>query len=360
MPGNKKIVLTGGGSAGHVTPNLALISGLRRLGWEIHYIGSAQGIEKEIIENTGVPFHPIASGKLRRYFDWKNFQDPFKVLAGVFQAYCLIKKLKPHVIFSKGGFVSVPVVIGGWLNRIPVVIHESDMTPGLANKLAQPFASKICITFPETLSHVAANKAVRTGLPIRQEILAGNRTRGLDLCRFHRNKPVLLVMGGSLGSRAINEVIRANLPLFLSRYQVVHICGKKNADPGYSRLQGYCQFEYIAEELPHILAMADIVVSRAGATSLNEFLALKKPMVLIPLTLQASRGDQLLNARSFEASGYGKVLEEEHLTGKALFDLVCEVYERREDYIARMSRSENLNGTDAILRVIERLAVQNR
>jgi UDP-N-acetylglucosamine--N-acetylmuramyl-(pentapeptide) pyrophosphoryl-undecaprenol N-acetylglucosamine transferase len=352
----KTIVFTGGGSAGHVTPNVALISRLKREGWKIDYIGSRDGIEQQIIAETGVPFHPVASGKLRRYFDLKNFKDPFKVMQGVLQSYMLLRRLKPRVVFSKGGFVSVPVVAAAWLHRIPVVIHESDMTPGLANRLSLPFAARICVTFPETLEHLSGKKAVRTGLPIREEVLAGSPEKGLRLCDFTGNKPVLLVMGGSLGSKAINEAVRSGLPGLLDRFQVVHLCGKGNLDPSLGRVRGYKQFEYVSRELPDLAAMASLVVSRAGSTSLNEFLALKKPMVLIPLTLQASRGDQILNARSFEKAGYAMVLHEENLTAESLRSFVWEVYENRREFILRMAETPYGDGLERVIRVIRETA----
>jgi UDP-N-acetylglucosamine--N-acetylmuramyl-(pentapeptide) pyrophosphoryl-undecaprenol N-acetylglucosamine transferase len=352
------IVFTGGGTAGHVTPNVALISRLRKEGWDIHYIGSDQGIEKELIREIGVPFHAVSAGKLRRYFDLKNFRDPFRVAKGIFEAYRCIKKIKPDVVFSKGGFVAVPVVIAGWLNRVPVVIHESDMTPGLANRLSIPFASKVCVTFPETLGALKGRKAVHTGLPIRDELLGGDANKGLRLCDFVRGKPVLLVVGGSQGSRAINEVVRDNLPSLLKRFQVVHLCGKGNAVAEYDRLPGYRQFEYATGELPHLMAMADVVVSRAGATALSEFLALRKPMVLIPLPLSASRGDQLKNAQSFAQNGYAEVLTEERLTGEELVRAVIGVYERREAYIENMNRRARQDAAGAVIDIIRRFVAQ--
>ncbi|WP_409341241.1 undecaprenyldiphospho-muramoylpentapeptide beta-N-acetylglucosaminyltransferase [Paenibacillus sp. MBLB4367] len=357
----KTIVFTGGGSAGHVTPNLALISALRQEGWNAAYIGSADGIEKQIIDEAGIPFHHISSGKLRRYFDLKNMKDPFKVLKGVWDSYKLLRKLKPSIVFSKGGFVSVPVVVAGWMRGIPVIIHESDITPGLANKLSVPFARKVCVTFPETLSLAAkrgaaaegSEKAVLTGLPIRSELQAGSAERGRAMCEFTRTKPVLLVMGGSLGAKAINEAVRAKLPNLLQRFQIVHICGKGNLERELDGTRGYRQFEYVNKELPDLLAMTDVVVSRAGATSICEFLALQKPMVLIPLTRQASRGDQIVNAASFEKSGYGRVLPEEQATADSLHALVTNVYEEREHYIERMARSEIKDGVRAIVGLIE-------
>lgn len=352
----KSIVFTGGGSAGHVTPNLALIAKLKELGWRIDYIGSADGIEKSIIENAGLPFHAVSSGKLRRYFDLKNFKDPFRVMKGVVDAYLLIRKLKPNAVFSKGGFVSVPVVVAGWMNRVPVLIHESDMTPGLANKLSLPFASRVCVTFPETARHISGGKAECTGLPIRDEMLRGSALKGRSLCEFHKQKPVLFVMGGSLGSRVLNEAVRGGLPRLLETFQVVHLCGKGHLDPDLSRVRGYRQFEFVTGELPDLLAMADVVVSRSGSTSIFEFLSLRKPMLLVPLSKNVSRGDQILNAESFRARGFCEVLEEERVTPDTLAEEVSRLFDNREQYVKRMESHSNQDSIARIIGLIERVA----
>ncbi|MCD1261617.1 undecaprenyldiphospho-muramoylpentapeptide beta-N-acetylglucosaminyltransferase [Paenibacillus athensensis] len=349
----KTIVFTGGGTAGHVTPNLALIAKLQDEGWDIRYIGSAAGIEKEIIEREQIPFYPISSGKLRRYFDLKNFKDPFRVLKGVYDSYRLLRRLKPAIVFSKGGFVSVPVVFGSRLNRIPVIIHESDITPGLANRLSIPMATKVCVTFPESLAHVQSDKAVLTGLPIRNRLMDGNASRGRALCDFHSGKPVVLVMGGSLGSQAINQALRDELPRLLEHFQIVHLCGKGNVSAAHA-VRGYKQFEYVSDELADLLAMSELVVSRAGATSIFEFLALQKPMLLIPLTLAASRGDQILNARSFAKAGYADVLEEEALDGGVLAARLEALYAAREQYRTAMSAQLSADATSAIVDLIEK------
>ncbi|KRE90429.1 UDP-N-acetylglucosamine--N-acetylmuramyl-(pentapeptide) pyrophosphoryl-undecaprenol N-acetylglucosamine transferase [Paenibacillus sp. Soil766] len=349
----KTIVFTGGGSAGHVTPNLALMHKLAQQGWDVKYIGSATGIEKEIIDREGVPFYPISSGKLRRYFDIKNIKDPFKVMKGVYESYRLLKRLKPAIVFSKGGFVSVPVVLGSRMNNIPVIIHESDMTPGLANKISIPFATKVCVTFPESLSHIKGGKSVLTGLPIREHISSGKASRALQLCDFHSQKPVILVMGGSLGSQVLNQAIRANLNRLTQQFQIVHLCGKGNVSDEHLHTRGYKQFEYLNEELPDVLAMTDLVISRAGATSIFEFLGLEKPMLLIPLSRLASRGDQILNAASFQKAGYADVIQEEDLTAEGLGDHVEALYKNRETYKAAMqSRNEN-DAVAAIVKLIE-------
>ncbi|NOU95401.1 undecaprenyldiphospho-muramoylpentapeptide beta-N-acetylglucosaminyltransferase [Paenibacillus sp. LMG 31456] len=349
----KRIVFTGGGSAGHVTPNLAIISKLQAAGWNVQYIGSKEGIEREIIEHAGISFHPISSGKLRRYFDIKNIKDPFKVIKGIGEAYRLLRKLKPAVVFSKGGFVSVPVILASWLNQIPVISHESDMSPGLANKISIPFVTRICVNFPESLKYIKGEKGVCTGLPIRDQITKGRAFKGYDLCNFHKQKPVLLVMGGSLGAQKINSVVRESLDSLLEQYQIVHICGKGQIDEAYDNRRGYKQFEYINDELADILAMAELVVSRAGATSIFEFLALRKPMLLIPLTRQASRGDQLLNAASFQKQGYAQVVYEENLTTASLIEGINDVYKSKEQMIDRIRSAKQTNATELIIKLIK-------
>lgn len=352
----KRIVLTGGGTAGHVTPNMALVPKLIDEGYEISYIGSHKGMEKKLIEDIGIPYYGISSGKLRRYFDLKNFTDPFRVLKGFSDAKKLLKKLKPQVVFSKGGFVTVPVVFAAKRLGIPVVIHESDLTPGLANKLSLPKASKICCNFPETVKHLPEGKALLTGSPLREELFQGHKEEGLSLCGFNDSKPVLLVIGGSLGSVAINNAIRNNLDTLLTRYQIIHLCGKGNVDSALEETPGYRQFDYVKDELKHYFACADIVVSRAGANAIFELLALRKPHVLIPLSLEASRGDQILNAKSFKKQGYSYVLQEEHVTSETLLKAVDTVYKNREQYVSAMDKSKQANPIETIVALLDSLA----
>ena len=349
----KRIILTGGGTAGHVTPNIALLPRLKELGYDIQYIGSYNGIEKELIEPFGIPYHGISSGKLRRYFSMKNFSDPFRVLKGFGEANKLIRDLKPDVIFSKGGFVSVPVVLAGKKNKVPVVIHESDMTPGLANKLSLPSAAKVCCNFPETLEHLPADKAVLTGSPIRQELLSGNKIAALDLCGFSADKPVILVIGGSLGSVVVNNAVRLALPDLLEQFHVIHLCGKGKLDASLNNVEGYAQFEYIKSELRDIFALADVVISRAGANAICELLALRKPNLLIPLSANASRGDQILNARSFERQGFSVVIEEEELSKELLLESVRDLYANRDTYMSAMRKSTLQNSIETITNIIE-------
>ena len=352
----KRIILTGGGTAGHVTPNIALLPRLKELGYDIQYIGSYTGIEKELIEPFGIPYHGISSGKLRRYFSVQNFTDPFRVLKGFREAHKLIRQLKPDVIFSKGGFVSVPVVLAGKRCKVPVIIHESDMTPGLANKIAIPSAAKVCCNFPETLDALPEGKAVLTGSPIRQELLSGNKIAAMDMCHFTSDKPVILVIGGSLGAVAVNNAVREALPELLKDFQIIHLCGKGKMDESLKDVEGYCQFEYIKNELRNLFALADIVISRAGANAICELLALHKPNLLIPLSANASRGDQILNARSFERQGFSLVLEEEQLTKETLLAAVKNLYENRTTFINSMKNSGQQDSIGTIIKLIEEVS----
>jgi UDP-N-acetylglucosamine--N-acetylmuramyl-(pentapeptide) pyrophosphoryl-undecaprenol N-acetylglucosamine transferase len=353
----KRIVLTGGGTAGHVTPNIALLPALKKEGYDIHYIGSYDGIERKLIEELNIPYYGISSGKLRRYFDPKNFTDPLKVIKGYMEAATLMKKLKPDVVFSKGGFVAVPVVLAAKRKGIPAIIHESDMTPGLANKICIPSAKKICANFPETIKYLPGDKAVLTGTPIRQELFSGNKMLGLDFCGFNRNKPVLLAVGGSTGSVVVNEAIRSVLPELLKKYQVVHLCGKDKVDNNLNQVPGYVQYEYIKKELSDLLDAADVVISRAGANAICELLALRKPNILIPLSAASSRGDQILNAESFDRLGYSYVIKEEQLTGETLLTAVDTVYGNKSSYIDAMSNSKLNNSIETIMNIIKEVSL---
>ncbi len=348
----KRIVLTGGGTAGHVTPNIALLPSLTEAGYEITYMGSYDGIEKKLIADFNIPYVGISTGKFRRYLDIKNLTDPFRVIKGFSEARKYLKEFKPDVVFSKGGFVSVPVVRAAASLGIPCIIHESDMTPGLANKLCISSAYKICCNFPETMKLLPENKAVLTGSPIRRELAQGNKVAGLNMCGFTANKPVILVMGGSLGAANVNKAVREALPRLLEDYQIVHLCGKDKMDNLLLNTSGYKQFEYVKSELKDLFAMADIVISRAGANAICELLALKKPNILIPLPSASSRGDQLLNAKSFEAQGFSIVIDEDDLTTNLLVDKVHELYFTRQTYSDAMSRSGQMDSISTIMKLL--------
>ena len=356
----KRIVLTGGGTAGHVTPNIALIPKLRELDYDIHYIGSYDGIEKKLIEDFDIPYYGISTGKFRRYFDPKNFTDPFRVIKGFAEARKILKQIHTDVVFSKGGFVSVPVVRAASSLDVPCIIHESDMTPGLANKLCIPVAKKVCCNFPETLEMLPAKKAVLTGSPIRQELSQGDKKAAYELCGFDDSKPVIMVVGGSLGSAAINQAVRDILPELLKDFQVVHLCGKEKVDNLLLTTKGYKQFEYIRSEMKDIFAMADIVISRAGANAISELLSLKKPNILIPLPATSSRGDQILNAKSFESQGFSVVIDEDDLTKKLLLEKIQELYFNRASYVKAMSQSGQRDSISTITNLIEEAAAEKK
>lgn len=349
----KKIVLTGGGTAGHVTPNLALLPELKKEDYEIYYIGSYEGIEKKLISDAGIPYYGVSTGKLRRYMDPKNFSDPFRIVKGFVEAKKILKRIKPDVVFSKGGFVSVPVVRAAHALKIPCIIHESDLTPGLANKLCSPVATKVCCNFPETMKYLPDNKSVLTGTPIRNELKEGNREKGLELCGFNNEKPIIMIIGGSQGAASINKIVRTALPKLLKEYQVVHICGADKMDNLLLSTPGYKQFEYLKEDLKDVFAIADVVVSRAGANSICELLTLKKPNLLIPLPATTSRGDQLLNAASFESQGFSIVIYEEDLDEKAFMESLAKLYNERETYIAAMNKSAQMEPTKTIMNIIK-------
>ncbi len=348
----KRIVLTGGGTAGHVTPHLALIPKLIEQGYELHYIGTAQGIERQLMADQPLTYHVIKSGKLRRYFDWQNFTDPFRVLAGAIEAKRIIKALKPAVCFSKGGFVGVPVVYGAWRNRVPVLCHESDLTPGLANRISAKMAKKVACTFPECAKALAP-KGMLTGTPLRPQLFAGDRQRGLQMAGFTGDKPVLLMMGGSQGAQSVNAGLREVLDDILPKMDVFHLCGKGNIDETLKGKLGYYQVEFLSDTLPDALACADLVLSRAGANALCEFQALKKPMLLIPLPRSASRGDQILNAQSYAARGLAKLLPQEDMNQgsltAALLDLLAQAPQLRE----ALEKAPAADGTQRVLELIE-------
>jgi UDP-N-acetylglucosamine--N-acetylmuramyl-(pentapeptide) pyrophosphoryl-undecaprenol N-acetylglucosamine transferase len=349
----KKIVFTGGGTAGHVMPNIALINRLRDE-YEISYIGSKTGMEKQLIETLGIPYYGISTGKLRRYFDWKNFTDPFRVIKGYSEAKSLMKRINPDICFSKGGFVSVPVVLAAKKRKIPAIVHESDMTPGLANKIAIPAATKVCCNFPETVKELPEGKGYYTGTPIRKELFEGTKEAALKYLGFDDKLPILLVVGGSTGAKSVNEAVRSCLDELLKSYYVVHLCGKGKADDSYNGKAGYVQIEYCDKEMKDMLAAADIVISRAGANAIVELVALRKPNILIPLSAAASRGDQILNAKSFEKQGFSIVLQDEEVNNKTLLEAIARLEKDKDKYINAMAGAELGNAEELIVDLIKK------
>lgn len=345
-----RILFTGGGSAGHVTPSFPLIQTLKNKGAAVFYVGSKKGIERVLVAPLNIPYYAVVTGKLRRYWSWQNFLMPFQLVFGIVQSFLLCHRLKPTIIFSKGGFVVLPVVIGAWLNRIPIIIHESDLTPGLANRLSFPFAKSICVTFPITANYFKnKNKILVTGMPIREFLYQGDRIKGVKLCGFREKKPVLLIMAGGLGSVGINNMIRRLLKPLTSKFQVVHLCGKKKLDNHFENIPGYKQFEYLQEELADVLASADLVISRAGATSIYELVALKKPHILLPLSQKASRGDQIENANYFAQQGLSTVLYAETFLDEKFLQTVFHCYENLEAIKNKLTNFKQLDSTKIII-----------
>lgn len=350
------ICFTGGGSAGHVTPNIALIESAQQLGWQSSYIGSYDGVEKSLIGDLSIPYFAISTGKLRRQFSLKNCLTPFQVLLGIIQAYRHLGKIKPKCVFSKGGFVAFPVVFAAWCRGIPVIIHESDLTPGLANRLSFPFASKVCVTFPKGKKYFGdKNHVFISGTPIRKQLLQGDRQAGLSWCGFRDDKPVILVMGGGQGAQSINQVIQQSLDSLLSTFQIIHLCGPGKVNPELNNRAGYKQVEYLREPLADVLACADLIISRAGANTLYEILLLKKAHILIPLPTKASRGDQIDNAKHFQALGLSVVLFEEEMTVATLQEKIHQVLTTQSNIQQKLQTANIPNGTEAILQTIKQM-----
>lgn len=355
----RKILFTGGGSAGHVVPNIALIEFLRQQGWESHYIGSYAGIEKTLIAPLNIPYHGISTGKLRRFKSWRNLLTPFQVLAGIWDSWKLLGKIRPSVVFSKGGFVAFPVVFAAWLRRIPVIIHEADLTPGLANRLSIPFAQQVCVNFPGAEKYFKnPHKIIVTGIPLRNSFTSGSVQRGLSFLKFSTNKPVLLIYGGSLGAQKLNDITRAILPKLTELFQVAHVCGANKTDPNFNNIPDYQQFEYINEEFGDVIACADLVVSRAGANTVYELIALQKNHILIPLPKTASRGDQIENAAYAKEKGFSTVLNDEDLNADTLETTLKCCWAEREKIHQKLQEFIMPDSFGMILSIIQRLIPQ--
>ena len=368
----KRIFFTGGGTAGHVTPNIALIERMLKQGWEVHYVGSSGGIEESMVSDLSIKFHAIATGKLRRYFSWQNFLDPLKIIYGLLQSLWLCVRLRPSIVFSKGGFVAVPIVVGAWLCRIPVIAHESDITPGLANKLCFPFVRHVCVNFQETEKYLGktpvkqsnnrtrknVSKVIVTGSPVRTALLEGDAERGRAFLNFNNTRPILLVFGGSLGAKAINDWVWGSIAELITRYQVVHIVGAGNisdsvVDQGSDSAQGYYQAEFLQSEFGDVLAAADLVLSRAGANSIYELLLMRKPHILVPLTARASRGDQIINAQIFEAKGMSQVIEEDKIVSTDIVQVIEKTMENRSRQLAAIEAFEIIDSVSVITALLE-------
>ena len=342
-----KIVLTGGGTAGHVMPNIALLPELKKHFSSIHYIGT-NGIEKNIIsEYDAIKYHEISAVKFIRSLTPKNLLIPYKLFKSVQECREILKKIRPNVVFSKGGFVSVPVVIAAHKLGIPVISHESDKSMGLANKIILRFSKKMCLSFRETSKN---RKCIYTGSPIRESIFKGNKIKILQKASFDMKKNTLLFMGGSLGSKAINKAVYDSLPQLTKKYNVVHICGKNNLknDLDY---KNYLQIEY-TNTIEDCFALADFVICRSGANTIFELLALNKPMLLIPLSKKQSRGDQIENAKLFESYGYAHILEEEKLNKNNLIIAIDKIVKDKNNLLNDIKKYKAVNSNKKIIDII--------
>lgn len=345
----KRIVLTGGGTAGHVYPALALIPYLKE--YEIFYIGSS-GMEKEILKKEkNIKYYEIESVKLIRKLTLKNLAIPFKLFKGIKQAKNVLKEINPDVIFSKGGFVSVPVVLAGKKLGIPIVSHESDLSMGLANKIILKRCDVMCTTFMQTSKK--SLKCVWTGQPIRNDLLNGNPVNIKS--KFPSNsKPFLLIIGGSLGAKFINEKIWENIDELTKFFNIIHIIGKQNT-PIETSHNNYIQLQF-ANNIGDLYSSADIVLSRAGSGVINELLVLKKPMLLIPLSKQCSRGDQIENANLFKELGYCEIIEEEDYSSEKLLEMLIKTQKNALFYTNNMKKSTANEANKKIVEIINNLA----
>lgn len=341
----KKIVLTGGGTAGHVYPALAVAEELNQ--YDISYVGG-NGMEKQILQNyPNIKYHEIPTVKLERKFTFKNLLIPFKLIKSISVTKKVLKDIKPDIIFSKGGFVAVPVVFAAKKLHIPIISHESDLSFGLANKLILKKCTVMCTTFNETAK---CKKCVHTGQPIRSKIFNGKR-----LHLFDNQNPTLLVLGGSLGAKFLNEIIFNNIEKLTKNFNIIHICGKQNERKLPHK--NYFQTAY-AENIEDYYATADIVLARSGSGVINELLALSKPMLLVPLSKKCSRGDQIENAKNFTNHGYAQMLEEEDYSFEKLTKKLTTLAKNREKYIKNMQKTAKNNAVSKIVKLINQYSIK--
>ena len=346
-----RAVVTGGGSAGHVVPTLPIIEALLARNWNISYIGSDSGLEEQLVAALDVRYFGVRPGKLRRYWSFDNLVDAFRVPLCVLQVFGILGRIRPDVVFSKGGFVAFPVVVAAWLRRIPVVAHESDLSPGLANRLTLPFIASLCVNFDAT--RVNARRVVHTGTPVRESLVRGDRERGLIATGFSGERPILAVVGGSLGAERLNLTVREALSALTRAFDVLHVCGAGKVDPSCLGTAGYEQRDFVGDEWGDILAAADLVVSRSGANSLCELLTLRKPNLLVPLPALASRGDQIENAAYAETRGFSMVVAEADLTPDVLVDRVTALHRNSPSWRERLQAFQAPDSAGLIIAELE-------
>lgn len=351
----KVIVFTGGGTAGHVTPNIALIEKFHESGWNIHYIGSRDGIEKNIISNIPFAFYyAIHCDKIRRYFSWRHFLAPYRIMLGLFQSFFILRRIRPSIIFSKGGYVSFPVCVAAKLLGISVIVHESDLSPGLANQVSFPFARLIFVSMEKTVESFKNPKnVIVSGSPVRSSFAKASKDKGLRLLDFAEEKPILLVFGGGLGSEFLNKAVHDLLPKIHKDYNIVHLTGKDKSDTSLNgQYENYRQFEYLHDEFADVLAASDFVIARAGANSIYEVMLMEKPAILVPLSLAASRGDQMQNALYFQSVGAAIVMKEEELSAEFVMIRLIFLQRHKENIIENIKKLNLKNGTEEIFRLI--------
>ncbi len=340
------IILTGGGTAGHVTPNFAILKYLQTHFSSIYYVGSESGIEKRLVKEQNIPYYSIKSVKLVRSFTFKNFKIPFVFVKSVSEATKILKKLKPDVVFSKGGYVGLPVTIASKMLNIPVIIHESDFTLGLSNKIASLFASKVLTSFKETSLTIKNGEYV--GAPIREELLNNTLKITREKWGFYNNLPVLLIIGGSSGAKKINDLFYKSCKELTKKFNVIHIVGKNNLTP--IKLQNYNQVEYA--NMQTVYPITDVCVSRAGSNTAFELMFLKIPTLFIPLSKSNSRGDQIQNANYFNSLNVCDVLYEETATSKTFTQKVISLYQNSNYYKQNIKNAKFLIANKKIAEIL--------
>lgn len=353
MSATCSIVFTGGGTAGHVLPTKPVIERFLDRGDRVVFIGSKSGLERQLVADWDVEFNDITAGKLRRYLSFENFIDAFRVPIGVLQALLLLLRIKPNAVFSKGGYVAFPVVVAAWLLRIPVVAHESDLSPGLATRMCTRFVKTQCVSFAQTKTK--AKQVVVTGTPIRAELVVGDARRAKTWLNLDSRSKVLVVVGGSLGAEAINQVVHSSIDELATEFVVIHVCGKGNVNESLRTLENYFQFEYINEQWGDVLALADVVVSRSGANALFELLSLRKPNILIPLPLAQSRGDQIENAELAEQNGWSLVLSQDQCNSESLIAEISSLMDNLTQWQAKLQTFDVKDSTSLIVAEIDQV-----
>jgi UDP-N-acetylglucosamine--N-acetylmuramyl-(pentapeptide) pyrophosphoryl-undecaprenol N-acetylglucosamine transferase len=348
------IAVTGGGTGGHIFPVVAVIEELRGRGvLDLCWIGEKGGKEQEWSSSLGVPYFGIRTGKLRRYFSFQNLTDIFSVLVGIVQAHRILKRAKPAVLFSKGGFVSVPPALAARRLNIPVVTHESDMHPGLATRIIARNASVVCVSFERSAAAFEGRRVEYTGNPVREALRSADPSRGARFLDFQDPLPVVTVLGGSLGASSLNRAVQEMREEGQLSFNLVHQCGRGKVDQGPDRERRFRRFEFIGDEIGDVLAVSDLIISRAGAGALCEIGFLGKPSILVPLPRSKSRGEQIENARSFQKRGAALVIEDERLSGGTIVSAIEDLLHNPERLKSMGSDATALIRTDARKRIAD-------